>query len=308
MRAWTYDSFGDLDHLRLTEQPDPLPGPGTVRVQVRAAAVNPVDWKILAGGLGDRVPVHFPATIGWDVAGVVDELGFDVDDVSIGDGVLADAMQDVVWRGTMAEYAIIPVRAIARKPDSLGWDDAAALPLAGQTALQAVRRLGVTRGETLLVHNASGGVGSFAVQIAAHLGARVIGTASPHNHELVRADGGEPVAYGDSLVDAVRALAPEGVDAVFDAVGGVLEQSQAVLAEGGRLLSIADPGFVQAGGQWAWVRPRSTDTEELAHLAAEGAVRPRLAGVHPFAEADAAYRQSQEGHAAGKVVVHVSDD
>lgn len=312
MKAWTYASFGDLDNLSLTDQPQLEPAPGTVRIRVRAAAVNPVDWKILAGGLRDYIPVRFPATIGWDVSGVVDAVGFDVHEFAVGDEILADNMQDVVWQGSMAEYAVVPVRLAARKPEGVDFETAAAIPLAGQTALQGLRRLGVGAGDTVLVYNASGGVGSYAVQIARHRGARVIGTASTRSSERVKGLGAEPVGYGDGLVDAVHGLAPDGVDAVFDAVGGVLEQSRAVLsadgARHGRLLSIADPSFVAAGGQWEWVRPNSADTAVLAGLVASGAVRPQIARVFDFDRADEAYRLSAAGHAGGKIVVRGPQD
>ena len=308
MRAWNYREYGGVEQLRLESVADPKPGPGTVRIRVHAASVNPVDWKLLAGGLAEVVPTHFPATIGWDVAGVVDALGFEVDNSTTGDPIIADNMQDVVWRGTMAEYAIVPLRVIARKPPELGFAEGAALPLAGQTAFQGVRRLGVSGRDTLLVHNASGGVGSVAVQYARHLGARVIATASERSHEWLRSIGAEPVRYGEGLVDAVRALVPGGVDAVFDAVGGVLDASLAVLAPEGRLLSIADPGFVEHGGQWEWVRPNTEDLTALASLASRRIIAPRIAETFPFEHADDAYRRSIEGGAGGKLVVRMLDD
>lgn len=306
MKAWTYSEFGGPDNLQLTEQEIPQPGPGTVRIKVHAASVNPVDWKIMAGGLNEVMPVVFPSTVGWDVAGVVEAVGFGVDEFAVGDEILADNMQDFVQRGSMAQYAIVPVRLAAHKPQQLSFVEAASLPLAGQTALQGVDHLGLSKGDTLLVHNASGGVGRLAVQYAVHQGLRVIGTASSSNHDALRALGAQPVAYGDGVVDAVRALAPEGVDGVYDAVGGVTEISGELMKSGAPIISIADPSVMSLGGAWLWVKPNSADTARLADLAARGIVKPQIDTVFPFADAPAAYRHNMDGHTRGKVVVDMT--
>ena len=182
MKAITYDHYGDPDVLALTEQPDPKVGPGEVLVRVRSASVNPVDWKVAAGYLDGLMTVRFPVIPGWDVAGVVERVGLDTPEFTPGDEVMAYTRKDWVQAGTFAELVTVPVRALARKPAALDWDQAAGLPLVGLTAYQLLNRLGVQPGDTVLIHAAAGGVGILAVQIARAMGARVIGTASPGNH------------------------------------------------------------------------------------------------------------------------------
>ncbi|MEF2526637.1 NADP-dependent oxidoreductase [Streptomyces sp. CS62] len=298
-----YDAYGGTEVLRETRLPMPKVAPGEVLVKVRCAAVNPVDWKIMAGGLDGLMDVLFPVVPGWDVSGTVERLGIDVPEFAVGDEVMAYARKDHVHGGTFAEYVSVPVRALARKPASLGWREAAGLPLAGLTAYQLLTRLDTGEGDTVLVHGAAGGVGSFGVQIARALGARVIGTASPHNHDRLRELGCEPVQYGDGLVDRVRALAPDGVSVVADFVGGVLDVTQAVLAPAGRHASIADPGVLGANGQWMWVRPSGGDLTELAKLADSGRLKVTVAETFPLAEAAAAFALNQEGHTAGKIII-----
>jgi NADPH:quinone reductase-like Zn-dependent oxidoreductase len=306
MRAMTYDRYGDPSVLRLTDRPLPKVGPGEVLVRVRSAAVNPVDWKLMAGGLDSLIGTVFPAIPGWDVAGVVETVGIDVPEVAVGDEVIAYARKDVVHGGTFAEYVSLPVRTVAPKPRTLSWDEAAGLPLAGLTAYQVLTRLGLSTGETVLIHGAAGGVGSLGVQIARTLGARVIGTASERNHDALRALGAEPVVYGDGLAERVRALAPEGVDLVADFVGGVVDVTTAVLRTGGRHASIADPGVLAVGGQWMWVRPDRDDLTRLAELADRGELAVPVAQTFELADLAEAFGLSQEGHAAGKIAIRVS--
>ncbi|MEU6487838.1 NADP-dependent oxidoreductase [Streptomyces sp. NPDC046887] len=303
MRAMAYDRFGGTEVLSATRRPTPKVGPGEVLVRVRAASVNPVDWKLMAGGLKDLMDTVFPVVPGWDVAGVVERTGIDVPEFSAGDEVVAYARKDYVHGGTFAELVTVPVRCLARKPSSLSWEEAAGLPLAGLTAYQTLTRLGTGERDTVLVHNASGGVGTFAVQIARALGARVIGTASEANHDRLRHFGAEPVAYGDGLPGRVRKLAPGGVDVVADFVGGVLDDTLAVLAEGGRHASIADDSVTGSGGQWIWVRPDGGDLAELGALADAGKLTVPVAEVFPLDRLAEAFELSQKGHVHGKVIV-----
>lgn len=307
MRAMTYETYGGPEVLSLTEQPLPKVGPGEVLVRVRSAAVNPVDWKLMSGGLDALMDVRFPVVPGWDVAGVVEAVGIDTPEFSVGDEVMAYARKDYVHGGTFAEFVSVPVRALAPKPANLSWDEAAGLPLAGLTAYQTLTRLGVGEGELVLIHGAAGGVGSLAVQIARSLGARVIGTASEGNHARLRELGAEPVAYGEGTAARVRALAPEGVDVVADFVGGVVDVTSAVLAPGGRHASIADSAVLGAGGQWMWVRPSGPDLTQLARLADEGRLEVTVARTFALEELAAAFRLSQTGHVAGKIAIRVSE-
>ena len=168
------------------------------------------------------------------------------------------------------------------------------------------RALRVGQGDRVLVHAAAGGVGSFAVQIARYLGARVIGTASERNHAYLRDLGAEPVVYGEGLADRVKALVPDGVTAVFDMVGGeALAATRGVLAPGGRAASIADSTVTELGGQYVFVRPDPADLRALSDMAEAGALRPRLAAVFPLEQAAEAHRLSEEGHTRGKIAVTV---
>jgi NADPH:quinone reductase-like Zn-dependent oxidoreductase len=196
---------------------------------------------------------------------------------------------------------------MARKPANLTFEQAAGLPLAGLTAYQAlVKAIRLGEGETVLVHAAAGGVGSLAVQIAVHLGARVIGTASERNHGYLRSLGAEPVTYGEGLADRVRALAPDGVDAVLDLVGGdALTVSPDLLTTGGRLVSIADGAVLGLGGRYFWVRPDAADLAAVSELAERGVVQVEVAATFPLEKAADAQRLNAEGHTRGKVIVTV---
>ncbi|WP_405498345.1 NADP-dependent oxidoreductase [Streptomyces sp. NBC_00096] len=305
MRAMTYGTYGGTEVLSETRVPVPKVGPGEVLVRVRYASVNPVDWKIMAGGLDGLMDVVYPVVPGWDVAGTVEYAGIDTPEFTAGDEVMAYARKDYVHGGTFAEFVTVPVRALAPKPVSLSWEQAAGLPLAGLTAYQLLTRLDTGKDDTVLVHGAAGGVGSLGVQIARALGARVIGTASARNHDRLRELGCEPVEYGDGLADRVRALAPDGVTVVADFVGGVLDTTLEVLAEGGRHASIADHTVLGAGGQWMWVRPVGADLAELGGLADAGKLTVTVAETFPLSDLAAAFELSQAGHTAGKIVVEL---
>ncbi|MGI5471702.1 NADP-dependent oxidoreductase [Streptomyces sp. CA-132043] len=307
MKAITTDSYGDPDVLALTDQPDPKLAPDSVLIRVKAAGVNPVDWKILAGYLDPIMHVHFPLIPGWDVAGVVEAVGMDATEYRVGDEVMGYVRKDEVQHGTFAELVAAPVRTLARKPAALDWRQAAGVPLAGLTAYQALKRLGVGSGETVLVHAAAGGVGAFAVQIAVAWGARVIGTAGEHNHEFLRSLGAEPVTYGEGLAERVRALAPEGVDAAADFVGGdAVDVSQQVLKDPKRVASVVDNEVVGKGGHLVWVRPDSADLTALADLADAGKLTVNIDTALPLAQAAEAFRRSQSGRARGKIVLDLS--
>ncbi|MFE5770043.1 NADP-dependent oxidoreductase [Streptomyces sp. NPDC056485] len=305
MRAMAYETYGGTEVLTETRLPMPKLAPGELLVRVKCASVNPVDWKIMAGGLDPLMDVVYPVVPGWDVAGTVERVGIDTPEFAVGDEVMAYARKDYVHGGTFAEYVSVPVRAAAAKPASLSWQEAAGLPLAGLTAYQLLTRLATGKDDTVLIHGAAGGVGSFGVQIARALGARVIGTASPRNHDRLRELGCEPVEYGEGLVDRVRALAPDGVTVAADFVGGVLDVTQAVLAEGGRHASIADPTVLGAGGQWMWVRPDAEGLAELARLADAGQLKVTVAKTFPLTQLAEAFELSQTGRTAGKIVLEV---
>ena len=306
MRAITYDRYGTNDVLRMTERPIPKVGPGEVRIRVTRASVNPVDWKVMSGGLDEMMAAHFPVIPGWDVAGVVDEIGPDTPEFAVGDRVAAYARKEIVSAGTFAEYVTVSAVDVADVPDAVTDDTAAALPLTGLTALRVIEALDVTEGDTVLLHAASGGVGFLAAQLALAEGARVVGTASPANHDRLADLGVLPVAHGDGLQQRLREAAPEGFDAIGDLVGEVLEPSLAVLREGGRLASIADPTVQEHGGRWVWVRPDGPRLSGLLRLVADGDLHVAIDRAYPLEEVAEAFAASQAGSAHGKLLIEVA--
>lgn len=306
MKAMALHAYGTADDLALRDLPTPKVAPGEVLIQVRAAGVNPVDWKLAAGGLDAIMETEFPLIPGWDVAGVVVEVGLDATEYRVGDEVYGYLRKDWAHNGTYAELVSADIRMLAPKPASLTWQQAAGVPLAALTALQSVSRAGVVSGDTVLVHAAAGGVGSFAVQIARARGARVVGTASERNHEYLRSLGAEPVVYGEGLTGRVEELAPEGVAAVLDYVGdGAVEASLPLVNSPEQVISIADPGVLEHGGRYVWVRPDHADLAELARLADKGKLTVHVDREYPLSEAAEAWRVSQQGHTRGKIVLTV---
>lgn len=307
MRAALLQEYGKPDVVHPGEADEPVVGPDSVLVDVAAAGVNPVDWKVVAGYLQGAIPHHLPMIAGWDVAGTVLAVGPAVREVSVGDRVAAYDREDHVQHGTFAERTAVPIRTVAKVPDGVDLVQAAALPLAGLTAEQLLDAAGVREGDTVLVHAAAGGVGSFATQLAMQRGGRVIGTASGRNHDALREWGAQPVTYGDGLVDRVRALAPDGVDVVVDLIGGdALAATPRLLADGGRVASVIDAEAVtQLGGSYVFVRPDGDMLGRLLTLVADGSLRVDVAETFPLERAGEALARSAEGHVRGKVVVTV---
>ena len=305
MRAVYLESFGGPDVLTVGDLPDPAVGPDGVLVRVRAAGVNPVDVAIRGGYLQGAYPWAFPLIPGWDVAGVVEQVGPSVTEFAPGDEVYGYARKDHVQYGTYAELVTVHPRHIARKPASMSFEEAGGVPLAGLTALQALDAVDVRDGDTLLVHNASGGVGSFAVQLAVARGAHVVGTASERNHDYLRSLGAEPITYGRGLLDRVRGIAPAGVDAITDFVGGpALQQSPQMVSNVARVVSVVDPETVLGfGGRYVFVRPNPAMLATLAELADAGRLRTEVARTFPLEEAAVAQELVAEGHVRGKVVL-----
>ncbi|MFI6098286.1 NADP-dependent oxidoreductase [Lentzea sp. NPDC051213] len=310
MKAIALTQFGDPEVMSFQELPDPLLGPDQVLVEVKAAGINPVDFKIRAGYLQGLLPHHMPLIPGWDVAGVVRAVGIGVQAWKPGDEVLAYARKDHVQFGAYAELIAVPDRMVARKPSTVDFVTAGALPLAGLTALQALKAVGTGAGDTVLVHAAAGGVGHLQVQIARELGAtRILGTASPRNHDFVRSLGAEPVAYGDGLVDAVaEQVGGDGkVGVVIDNVGGpAFEQSLELVRDRARMTSIVDgPKSLEHGVINTWARPNAEQTQWLADLVAAGKLRVEVQQTFPLSDAVKAHKLLEGGHVRGKVVLTV---
>lgn len=306
MKAATYSAYGEP--LTLTEVDEPKVGPDWVLVAVKASSVNPVDWKIASGGLDGALDIYFPVTAGWDVSGVVEAVGPAVTTLAPGDEVFGYLRKDAVHGGTYAEKVAAPIRTLTKKPATASFAEAGALPLAGLTAFQClVHVLEVGADDTVLIHGASGGVGSFAVQIAKSLGARVLGTASESNHDYLRELGAEPFEYGDGLVERVREAVPDGVSAVLDLNGADLDKSPALLTDesSGRIASIIDPAVKEMGGRYVFVTPDVDDLDELAQLFDDGTLTVEIAATFELADAQKAWDLSQEGHTRGKIVITV---
>ena len=301
MRAITFAEYGGPEVLQLAEVPAPEPGPGQVRVAVRRAGVNPIDWKIRSGAMAGGVALKHPRIPGLEISGVVDAAGEGAE-FGIGDEVFG-------WSSTggYAEFAL--GGALVRKPASLSWDDAAALPVAGETALRVLRLLEVQTGEVVVVHGASGAVGRFATQIATGMGATVIGTAGERNLNEVKALGAIPVRYGEGWLERVRAAVDRPVDAVFDASGhGVLPESVELRGSKDRIVTIADPAAFElglpfsSGGQDGQTSAVLNEILEYVH----NGLQIAQGNSYPLTEAAAAQEESQNGHPGGKLILAVS--
>ncbi|MFD9238826.1 NADP-dependent oxidoreductase [[Kitasatospora] papulosa] len=299
MRAARYHEYGGTDTLVVEQAPDPLPGPGEIRVRVAAAGVNPVDWKVRDGSVRDFLPVDLPAIPGRDAVGLVDMTGEGVTSVDIGDRVFG--LGGVT--GATAELAVLSAWA----PAPAAWSDeeAAGAGLASVTALGGLKALGWLEGRTLLVEGAAGGVGGAAVEIARALGATVIGTASERNHAHLASLGAVPVTYGAGLAERLAGLAPNGVDLVLDAAAsGSLADLVEIAGGPDRVVTVAD--HVNAERLGVRVANAVNDSALLAEAAAlgeQGRYVPRIDRTYPLEEIAQAHAHSERGHVRGKIVI-----
>lgn len=303
MRAAFYRRFGSLDDLEVGELDEPKLGPDWVRVRVEAAAVNPVDWKILLGRLAPMIYATFPVVPGWDVAGTVEEVGPAVTRFAPGDPVFGYARLDFVHVGTFAEITCVPERVLARR-DGIDAATAAAIPLAGLTAYQALtERLTVAAGERLLVAAGAGGVGSFAIQIARILGADVLATGSAASATAISDLGAEPI---DRTVALAEALGGRRIDKAFDLVGADWSrEALAILADPSHLASVADPSVRAVGGHYVFVRPDPDGLDTLAGWVREGRLTVPIAERFELRDVRQAFELSMGGHTRGKIVIDV---
>ena len=298
MRALQYRAYGDPEVLEWGEAPDPHPGPGQIRVAVRAASVNPIDWKAFSGLMSGGEPMAGTGYLGYDAAGVVDEVGDGVTGVSVGDDVFGRG------RNTQAEYALLD--SWAAKAPSIDWAVAAAAGVAGETAERGLRLLDVKAGDTLFVDGGAGGVGAVTVQMALARGARVIASASEANHDYLREIGATPVLYGQGLAERVRAAAGGPVDAVFDVAGKTpVEDLISLASEPSQVLSVANFAAGRAGARVTGGGADSRPMRALAQVADLLAQNKLVIKVQtfPFDRAAEAYRISQAGHLRGKLVL-----
>jgi len=299
-RAVAFSAFGEPEVLHTIEVSPPPPGPGEVRVRMRAAGVQPADVQLRRGWTPPGFEVRFPQVLGNELAGIVDTIGADVTEFAEGDAVLG--FQPLAC---YAELVVLPADQLVLKPPSMPWEVAGALSASGQTASIALEQVGVAPGDTVLIHAAAGGVGTIAVQLARARGARVIGTVSDANRDYVRALGATPVAYGDGLAARVRALAPEGVDAALDAVGGgALRASVELVPDRSRVGTIVDYPLAAELGAHAIRGARSADRlAELTALSAADRLHIHIRATYPLDRAADAHRDVERGHGRGKVVL-----
>ena len=301
MKAVVIEGFGGPEVLQVVDRGLPEPGAGQVRVRVRAIGLNPMDRKIRSGEMQQMFPTELPTVLGVEVSGIVDAVGSEVDRLTVGEEVLG-----FTDGGGYAEYALATT--VVRKPAELGWAAAAALPVAAATAQSVLDQLEITQGETVLIHGAAGGIGTVAVQLAVARGATVIGTASETNHDYLRGLGATPVVYGKGLVARVRAVAPTGIDAVFDVAGkGALPDSIELRGGKSRIVTIADPeAFGLDIMSFSGGERDAVALAELARQAADGRIRLTVAHTYPLEEAPAAHKVLETGHGRGKMILLVN--
>lgn len=301
MKAVQFERYGGPEVLRLVDVDEPHAGPGQVRISVRAAGVNAVDWRLRSGMFAEGQPLTAPVGAGLDAAGVVDELGEGVTGVAVGDRVFGSGS------GTYAERAVLD--AWAAVPGGLTLEEAAGYPVPVETAIRILDQVGVQPAQTLLVSGAAGGVGSAVVQMARERGIAVIGTAGEGNQDHLRSMGALATTYGPGLVDRVRALAPDGVDAALDIAGsGVIAELIALTGQPSKVLSIADFSAPEHGAQVSSAATGAASAyREAARLFAEGALRIPVSRRFALADAGEAQRVSEVGHVTGRLVLTVSE-
>jgi NADPH:quinone reductase-like Zn-dependent oxidoreductase len=309
MKAVRIHAYGGADVLRYEDAPRPVPEAGEVLIQVHAAAVNPIDCKARSGYLRDWWDYALPFIPGWDVSGVIAELGSGVTQFQVGD--LVYAMADFSRDGAYAEYIVIDAADIAAKPTAVTHIQAAAVPLAGLTAWQSLfDTANLVAGQTILIHGAAGGVGTFAVQFAKFKGAQVIGTASGRDAEFLDKLGVDRVLdYQTTRFEDVV----HNADVVLDTRGGEVQQrSWRTLKPGGILVSIVSEPSFEAADRYGvrsavvWVKPSASQLTEIAQLIDAGNVVPIVETVLPLSGASQAHKQSQHGHLRGKLVLHIA--
>jgi NADPH:quinone reductase-like Zn-dependent oxidoreductase len=308
MKAIRIHEYGARSVLRYEDCSIPMVSDGEVLVRVIATAVNPVDWKIREGMLKEMISYEFPLILGWDVSGIVEAVGRDVRKFSIGD--LVYSRPELTRNGTYAEFIVIREDEVAYKPNTISFTEAASIPLAGITAWEAVINSGqIQPGQSILIHAASGGVGSLAVQLAKWKGANVFATTSEKNRTFVKSLGADEIIdYRNvKFQDVVN-----NVDVVFDTIGGqVQEVSWSVLKAGGILVSIVQPPDegrareVDAIGKFIFIQPNADILLELAKLIDGGIVRPIIGAEFSLNNITKAHELSESGRARGKIVLHV---
>ncbi|MFG2568424.1 NADP-dependent oxidoreductase [Streptomyces sp. NPDC048567] len=300
MKKVSFAEFGGPDVLRLIDAEEPHAGPGRIRIAVRAAGVNPVDWRVREGQVLGAHPTVLPSGVGLDAAGIVDEVGEGVEGVETGDRVFGEGAD------TYAEFAVLS--AWARMPEGLSFEEAAGYPSVVETALRVIDQVGVRPGQTLLVSGASGGVGSAVLQIARDRGIAVIGTGGAANQDYLRGLGALATTYGEGWVERVRGLGR--VDAALDLAGsGVIPELVALTGDPGKVITIADLGAPEFGVRFSGVAGSVPDAlAEAVDLIERGRLHIPVEKSYALAGAAQAHADSRAGHTRGRRVVVVRSD
>lgn len=302
--VFRFSEYGGPETQEFIEADMPVPGPSELLVKVKAAGVNPVDFKIRSGYLREWMPRDVPSEFGSEVAGVVEAVGQDVDGFAVGDEVFGSPAPT---HGAFSEYTVTTASATAKKPPQVSFTDAAALPVAAATAYDGLAQLALEPGQTLLINGIGGGVGVAAAQIARDWGIAVFGTGSEGKRALVESLGGTLVVYGEGVEQRVRELLPDGVDGLYDLVGGQALRSVAGLVKDpAKLITAADPMTVaEFGGAPVQRDGTSRVLDLVAALVADGKLDPHVNDIVAFADAPQAIASVESGHALGKVVVQM---
>ncbi|MDQ6990201.1 MAG: NADP-dependent oxidoreductase [Mariprofundaceae bacterium] len=308
MKAVQIHAFGDRSVLSLNDIAIPTPAENDVLIKVKAAAVNPVDWKIREGYLQSLLNHTLPLTLGWDVAGEIAAIGENVKHLKVGDAVYS--RPDIAKNGSYAEYQVVDADEVALKPSSLSWQEAAGIPLAALTAWQSLYEFAkLEAGERVLIHAGSGAVGQFAIQLAKLRGAYVYTTTSSKNTELVLSLGAdEAIDYHQEDFSTLN-----DIDVVFDTIGGETQaNSWKTLKKGGRLVSIYEnPDEATAteygvSSSFCFVQPSREQLEKLAELADAGKLKVNIDSEFSLNQVAEAHERSESGHAQGKIIINVS--
>ena len=303
VKAFGYSSNGGPDVQEFLELDMPDPMPGELLVEVRSAGVNPVDWKIRAGMLGEASPSDLPAVLGSEVSGIVRQVGKDVDGFAENDEVFGSVAPG---SGGYAEYTLVTASAAAHKPPQVSFNDAATLPVAAATAYDGVIQLALEEGQTLLINGIGGGVGVAAAQIARDLGINVIGTASEDKRALVETLGATLISYGDGVDQRIRQILPDGVDGILDLAGGDgLRSVAGLVKDRSKVVSAGDPSVEELGGHFIERDRTNRVLEIVGALVADGKLDPHVEDVRPLDEAADALAAVEVGHARGKVVIEI---
>ncbi|HTB78560.1 MAG TPA: NADP-dependent oxidoreductase [Polyangiaceae bacterium] len=302
-KAVRFDRYGAVDVLQVVDVERPVPGRRQVLVRVRAAAINPGEASIRKGLLADIWPATFPSGEGSDLAGVVEEIGEAIDEFSVGDEVIGFTHN----RASHAELVVVDVDHLIRRPANVSWEQAGALFVVGTTAYAAIRAVSLRKNDTLVVSGAAGGVGSIAVQLAKNVGARVIGLASEANRRWLESHGAIHVAYGEGVADRVRVAARGPVDAFIDTYGPPYVQLAIELGVSrDRIDTIIDFEAAQKYGVKTEGGLAAASAEVLASLAeamSAGRLEIPIARVYPLAKVRDAYRELEQRHTRGKIVL-----